>query len=163
VSGKTMATAGAQERASLMDSGMAGHLPTQYREIAPVSNHLFESLRALRCLWPGDRDYEVAFDEFEAFFTSVVADLEKKEDVESPSLWAPAGRFVRMFTNDRTGSRAPFARIAHEASSEDKSWGAFRAGFFQGSPSRFNRLLERIKQEQFPEWNQAAARRPFNG
>jgi uncharacterized caspase-like protein len=109
-------------------------LPGHDRNYTPMSEYLFKILQPKLddILFIG-KNYERSFDEFEALFALVVADLRKQRE---RSVWGPIGRFG---WKGRHGN-SPLSRITDEALARGEEWEPLKAGLFGGDLARFNEV-----------------------
>ena len=121
----------------VMDEGLAHLLPGMDRHHTPISDYLFEKLRApLREYLPGEEEYQAAFDRFEYLFGLVHAD-KKRRDIQG-TWWGPVGCFVCRRSHFG-GDTDIISTIRAEIEAEGSNWGPLNAGLFGGS-------LEQAKQ-----------------
>lgn len=106
-------------------------LPGLERRYTPTSDHLHE---VLRDYFPGDTDYDEAFDRFEYFFGLVHADLNDKE-FETGKLWGPVGRFAWRKQHSEPEERI-YNKVDREIGTVGEEWVLVRAGLFGGSIER---------------------------
>jgi hypothetical protein len=116
----------------VMEHQTAQLLPGQERKYTPLSNHLFQVVRApLRDVIVDDRDYEHTFDRFEYLLGLVHADLYKEF---RGSYHSPVGMFHwrHEYQPDRSIAQAVEAELDHQG----ERWGPIAAGLFEGSWAR---------------------------
>lgn len=117
------------------------HLPGHDRHYTPMSEYLYKILQPKLddILFIG-KGYEKSFDEFEALFALVVADLQKQSNKH---VWGPIGRFG---WKGRTDDNAPFSRLVAEAQALGENWEPIKAGLFGGKMERFNAASSDLQQ-----------------
>jgi len=106
-----------------------------------ANEHLFEVLRMpFGEICPQDDEYKSCFDRFEYFLSLVYADLVAKKRV-STYFSAPAGLFVSE-PRLKLQEKSIIDIVNEEAKQQGDSWPPFKAGFFDGSYERFEKVVK---------------------
>jgi hypothetical protein len=108
-------------------------LPGYERHYVPRSEYLFKVVQPLveDLLYVG-RSYEQHFDRYEVLTALVYADLSIRAGNQA---WGPPGRFAWKAKRGYSGN--PFEEFVAEGERLKENWPVLRAGFFEGSYSRF--------------------------
>jgi len=116
-------------------------LPGHEKQHFPLNEYLFDlfSKKWDDVLFLGP-DYEDAFDRFEIFYALQFAHDREKT---SGHVWGPPGRFGWKYSSRADSD--PFRLLSEEASINRESWAPLRAGFFDGSYERFDKLLTQLE------------------
>lgn len=149
INGKEAAICTVVDPRAVMANNIAHLLPGLDRHYTPVSDYLFDRLRALlREYIPRDEDYEEKFDYFEYLLALVHADLVRQEWEGS---WiGPIGRF--KWRNNYTNSESLASnKIGKELETQGANWAPLKAGLFGGSieqaksaKARFDAFLKKV-------------------
>jgi hypothetical protein len=118
-------------------------LPGMDRRYTPVSDHFMALLREpFAALIPDDRQYEVAFDNFEYLWCLLHVDQRIQLGVER--IWAPYGTFVwrRMHSSDGAWLGT---QIQYVLESPEATWPPLEAGLFGGSFPRLREAMEKAR------------------
>ncbi|MBI5723750.1 MAG: SIR2 family protein [Planctomycetes bacterium] len=106
-------------------------------KILPRSDRLFQVLReSMREILPGNKEFERAFDRFEAMQSFWSAD--------TPKAWSIPGAFMYRHHNNEEGS--VLTEIIKEHESTGERWSIFKAGFFSGKSERWGHALLRVRE-----------------
>jgi hypothetical protein len=112
-------------------------LPGMAQKYVPRSEHQLVALQPIveDQLFLG-QSYEDLFDQFEIMLALVYADL-------NPSsfhpYWGPPGRFAYKERSVFGGGK-PFTAFVESVRAQGQAWPGFAAGFFRGSPARFEEV-----------------------
>jgi NAD-dependent SIR2 family protein deacetylase len=113
----------------------AGRLLTGQKYYAPLSEHLYGTLRTpLREYLPDDRQYEKFFDRFEYLRALIGVDSDLKKGGRG---FGPIGRFGYEFRRDSNVVKD----IRREASQAGARWEPLKAGFFEGSYDSLQQVM----------------------
>lgn len=85
--------------------------------------------------------YEAVFDEFEALYALVVADLRKQKGYNA---WGPMGRFGWKHAHE---SNPPLTKIINDAEASKNDWPPLKAGMFGGDYERFATVADEYKRK----------------
>jgi hypothetical protein len=113
------------------------NLPGHARQYSPASEYLFDFFKNKLedVVFLGD-DYEDIFDRFEIFYA--LQHAHEREKISEGHIWGPIGRFGWKYS--RGSDSNPFKLLCDEASRNKEEWAPLKAGFFDGSYERFEKL-----------------------
>jgi len=113
-------------------------LPGYERNFVPRSEYVFKALQPpLEDLLFLGKSYEDLFDEFELFLALSFMDANDGD-------WGPPGRFG--WKNRHSAEDNPLEQLAQHAAAEGKDWGVLQAGLFQGSETRFQAVVGKLRE-----------------
>lgn len=116
-------------------------IPQHRSDHAPLSEHLFESLREpLRRYLPDDARYDEVFDRFEYIRGLVHTDLANQGDQDVQPTFGVFGRSVRNPWRERS----VISMIQEEIDSTRKEWPLLKHGLFNGSLQRLLTVKEKF-------------------
>ena len=118
-------------------------LPDHETHRYPASEYLFRFFKDKfqDLIFLGD-DYEDIFDRLELIYSLQYA--HEREKIYSGHVWGPMGRFGWKYSNG--GDSNPFKLLCNDASSKRELWAPTKAGFFDGSYERFEKLTKQYEQ-----------------
>jgi hypothetical protein len=145
VNGRLPAAAGLSPWVVVDDPRGGSWLPGMERHFAPVSDHLFATLREqLQPVISVDARYEDAFERFEFLYGLVIQDQSNERDGRI-RFRAPIGRlgWKRWYAPDE--ALDPVVAIPAEAAAAGENWPPLAAGLFGGDTGRLKLALERYQ------------------
>jgi hypothetical protein len=115
-------------------------IPGHERNYTPLSDYLLKVLQPKLddTLFLG-KNYEVAFDTFEVYFSLCAADARVANGQDG---WGPIGRFGWKRGRDNS----PLERVLKEAEAQKAEWPPLKAGLFGGDMNRFKKVADQFTQ-----------------